>query len=143
MSNVEENIIQSSGAVVAKTDCYELHYYEETNRIYFAIKSYWKNADVVPDLLKDLHKTVAIAQEGFALLADFSAMVTHPQQLNSLHIEAHKILMEAGFANGAYVEPTDKIAKFQIEQIVRESQINLHRFGTLQQAEEWLDHICQ
>ncbi|GAB3194968.1 hypothetical protein GCM10027293_04390 [Pontibacter aydingkolensis] len=139
MSQTNQHTTLKPITVVAKTDCYELLFNAETNRIYFTILGFWKNGDVVPDLLSDLNKALAITQKGFTLLADLSAMVTHPQQLNSLHIQLQKNISDAGLSCGAYVEPTDKIANFQIEQTIKTSQINLKRFGSLHEAEEWLN----
>ena len=141
MSNAQENIGSSSKAVISKTNCYELLYHAEANRVYFCIKGFWKNKTVVPDLLKDVQKALAHTQQGFTLLADFSAMVTHPQQLNALHVQLQKRFAEAGLSYGAYVEPLDKIANFQIEQTMQESGVELKRFGTAEEAEVWLNSI--
>ena len=141
MSNIQEHASLKPTIAVAKTDCYELLYHEEFNRIYFAIKGFWKNADVVPDIAKDLNKALELTTPGFSILADMSGMVTHPQDLNALHIQLQKSLLSAGLVYGAYVESTDKIANFQVEQTIQISQINLKPFKSRQEAEEWLSGI--
>lgn len=141
MLNTQENTSLQLRTVVFKTDCYELHYQEKANRIIFTVLGFWKNEDVVSDLLHNLNETMALAQDGFTLIADLSAMVTHPQLLNALHIQLQKNLLNAGLAHGAYIEPNDKIATFQVEQTMQASQINLKRFTCLEEAEKWLNGV--
>lgn len=143
MLNTHQDISLAPKTVVIKTDCYEIAYQEELNRLYFTVFGFWKNAEVVPDLLPDLQKAIKLVTRPFTLLADLSGMVTHPQQLNALHIEMQKALASAGLSHGAYVEPTDKIANFQIEQTIHTSQVNLSRFATIQEAEEWLKSVSK
>lgn len=138
MSDTESYTNLKPITTVAKTDCYELLYQQQTNRIYFTIIGFWKNAAVVPDVVKDLSKALTLVQKGFSLLADMSAMVTHPQELNTLHIQLQIDILSAGLAYGAYVAPIDKIANFQVEQTMHDSQIDLKRFCTCQEAEDWL-----
>ncbi|MBC5994156.1 hypothetical protein [Pontibacter cellulosilyticus] len=141
MSNIQEHANLKSPIAVAKTDCYELLYREDFNRIYFKIIGFWKNAGVVPDITKDLDKALELTAAGFSLLADMSGMVTHPQELNELHTQLQKRLLTAGLAYGAYIESTDKIANFQLEQTIQTSQINLKPFKSHLEAEEWLRNI--
>ncbi|WP_299818442.1 hypothetical protein [uncultured Pontibacter sp.] len=141
MSEKLKNTDFDSKAVVAKTDCYEILYQKNKNRIYFTINGFWKSAEVVPDLLKDILHSTTLVRKGFTLLVNFGNMITHPQQLNTLHIEVQKLFVEAGLAYGVYIEPIDKIANFQVEQTVLASLIKLERFSTLPEAEERLESI--
>lgn len=141
MLNTNEDISLTPLAVVSKTDCYKIAYQADENRLYFTVFGFWKSTEVVPDLLTDIQKAIKLVKRPFTLLADLSGMVTHPQQLNTLHIEMQKALASAGLSHGAYVEPTDKIANFQIEQTILSSKVNMSRFSTFQKAEEWLKSV--
>ncbi|MEJ8802570.1 hypothetical protein [Pontibacter sp. H249] len=141
MSDTQENITSPAKVVVSKNDCYELLYEADANRVHFTILGFWKNEHIVPELLNDLTDTLALSQSGYTLLADFSSMVTHPQQLNALHVKLQHKFIEANLSYGAYVEPLDKIANFQLDQTMEESQLKLKRFSALEDAEAWLNSV--
>ncbi|HEY4651188.1 MAG TPA: hypothetical protein VIG72_07225, partial [Pontibacter sp.] len=95
---------------VARNTCYDLIVDKAKNRIYFTIHGFWKNRESVPALLDDWKKSIALTQTGFTVLADMRTMITHPQDMNALHIAAQQLVIDAGVSQVANVLPTDKIA---------------------------------
>lgn len=124
--------------VVAQNQCYELLYDSIKNRIYFIIKGFWKNKEAVPHYLNDMQKALKLVRPGFSLLSDLRTMITHPQRLCNLHIEAQTMLREAGLGRVASVEPVDRIATLQLKEIMSKSQLPLRRFTSCKEAEVWL-----
>lgn len=124
--------------VVAQNHCYELLYDSVKNRIHLIIKGFWKNKEAVPHYLKDIQKALKLAKPGFSLLSDLRTMITHPQRLCSLHVDAQTLLREAGLVRVASVEPVDRIATLQLKEIMTKSRLPLRRFTSCQEAEAWL-----
>ena len=127
-----------SKIVVAQNDCYELIYDNSKNRIYFTVKGFWKNREAVPHLLDDLQKALRLAKPSFSLLTDLRTMLTHPQRLNSLHLEMHNLIQGGGLAKAAIVVPTDRIATLQVEEINSRSPMPSESFSSPVEAEKWL-----
>lgn len=124
---------------IAKTDCYELYYNESKNRIYAIIYGYWKDCEAVPDYLNDWEKALQHTQPHFTVLSDLRTMITHPPSLNNLHLDVQNLLKESGAYRVAQLEPADRIATLQINQIVAQSSILLSSFSSRKDAEDWLD----
>lgn len=124
---------------IAQNKCYEVLFNREHNRVYLTIKGYWKNKEAVPHFVEDIQKALKLTQPGFSLLSDLRTMITHPQGLKSLHLEAQALLTEAGLAKAACVEPTDHIAHLQVEDLSNKSRLHARNFITYTEAEEWLD----
>ena len=66
-------------------------------------------------------------------------MITHPPSLNSLHLDVQNLIKESGAFRVAQLEPTDRIATLQINQIIAESSISLNSFTSHKDAEAWLN----
>lgn len=132
------NAPEESKVVVAHNPCYELIYDNSKNRIYLTVKGFWKNREAVPHFLDDLQKTLRLVKQDFSLVTDLRTMLTHPQRLSSLHIEAHNLIKAAGLAKAAIVVPTDRIATLQVEEINSKSEMASESFSTLVEAEIWL-----
>jgi hypothetical protein len=125
--------------IIAQNSCYEIMYESVLNRIYLTVKGFWKNKEAVPEYLEDVQKALKLTQPGFSLLSDMSTMITHPQRLSSLHLEVHKLLKQAGLTKAASVEPTDRIATLQVEDICNKSQFPCRVFASCSDAEVWLN----
>ena len=123
---------------VAQNHCYELLYDSVKNRIYLIIKGFWKNKETVPNYISDMQKVLKLAKPGFSLLSDLRTMITHPQRLCSLHVEAQTLLRESGLVRVARVEPEDRIATLQLKEIMSKSGLPLKRFTSCEEAEAWL-----
>ena len=133
------NAPEESKVVVAHNPCYELIYDNSKNRIYLTVKGFWKNPEAVPHFLDDLQKALRLVRPDFSLLSDLRSMLTHPQLLSNLHIEAHHLIKAAGLVKAALVLPTDRIATLQAEDINSKSEIAFESFSTLAEAEVWLE----
>ncbi|WP_299758783.1 hypothetical protein [uncultured Pontibacter sp.] len=124
---------------VAKNKCYELLYMPAKNRVYLSIYGFWKSKSIVSEYLPDLQKVLHLVKPGFTLLVDTRTMITHPQPVMKLHIEAQMLLQDAGMAKGACVDPTDRIATLQVEDTLGASHLSLTRFNSFAEAESWLE----
>ncbi|MFD2513979.1 hypothetical protein ACFSRY_08890 [Pontibacter locisalis] len=130
----ETSIIQ-----IAKTDCYELQYDELSNRIYLTLLGYWKDKEVVPEYLNDWQKAIKLTRPDFSLLLDMRTMITHPPSLNSLHLEVHNLIKDNSASQIALLEPIDRIATLQIQQIIAQCDMQISSFLNADEAEEWLN----
>ncbi|WP_242921620.1 hypothetical protein [Pontibacter liquoris] len=124
---------------IASNDCYELLYNEVENRIYLTVNGFWKSPAAVPEYLHDWEKALLLSKVNFTLLADFRGMITHPQELNSLHIAVLKLVKAHGLLQFACVAPDDKIASLQVAAICEESGIEPHIFSSPEDAHEFLN----
>lgn len=124
---------------IARNRCYVLAYDESENRVYYSVLGFWKSTGSIPDFLDDWNKTLAVASSGFTLLVDMRTMITHPQQLNSLHEESQHKVKAAGVSKVANVMPTDKIANLQVAAISSRTDLPIRNFETPLEAEQWLD----
>jgi hypothetical protein len=126
---------------IAKNSCYDMCYDGLENRIYFTIHGFWKNKDGLSELLIDWGKALLMAQSEFTILADMSTMITHPQELNSLHLEVHAMIREAKVRNIAYVMPSDKIAYLQVQSLHERTNLPSKSFPVKEKAKQWLDIV--
>lgn len=139
-STDDKNIVKDNAhTLIAQNQCYTLLYIPHNNSLHFIIRGFWKNLALVPDYLPDLKKAKAAVKPGFKLLLDLSTLITHPQAVMSLHIEAFELLQGAGLSKSAFVCPTDRIARLQVEETLSQSHLLSKRFGTYEEAVAWLD----
>ncbi|MER2997455.1 hypothetical protein [Pontibacter populi] len=124
---------------IASNSSYELKIDKAKNRIYFTIHGYWKSKEVVPAFIEDWKKAVSLTQANFTVLTDMRSMITHPQELNELHLEAQKLVIEAGVKQVANVLPTDKIANLQASSIVSNTTLPYRNFNSCEEAEAYLN----
>ncbi|WP_125185102.1 hypothetical protein [Botryobacter ruber] len=141
ITNEKQKDAVKSKFSVADNTCYGLLYDLSKNRIYFTIRGFWKNKEAVPNFLSDWKRILLLTMPGFTVLADFSSMLTQPQELNTLHQEARRMMLEAGVLLLAQIGPTDKIATLQADEMYYKSAIPLKKFASAQAAEEGLNNI--
>ncbi|MDO6390723.1 hypothetical protein Q4E40_11345 [Pontibacter sp. BT731] len=124
---------------VVRNACYEIGYDGIRNRLYLSILGFWKNTDIVPDFLKDWDGALQLVSPGFTLLIDMRTMITHPQQLCSMHEEAQRKMRAAGPSRIANVMPLDKIASLQAADSIKKIELPFQLFETSETAQHWLD----
>lgn len=134
----QNNVPDTTKVVVTQNPLYDIYYDKHKNRVCLAIKGFWKNKEAVPDYLTDLRKALRLTQPNFTLLTDLQTMLTHPQRLSGLHLEAQTMVQEAGLAKAARVLPKDRIAKLQVEEIGSKSPMHSESFLTVAEAELYL-----
>lgn len=140
MNNLKNDTSYNSTKVqVADNVCYTILYSSAANRIYLTLKGFWKNTECVPLYLQDLQKTLALTTDGFTILTDLQNMVTHPQEMKTIHEEAHLMVMEAGVSQVAHVVSEDKIANLQTNAIIQNSGLPVTNFTSIADADAWLD----
>ncbi len=127
---------------VASNDCYKLVYDYFKNRIYFTVMGYWKNKECIPDFIADWNKAILLVKTDFTILTDMRTMITHPQELNSIHEQAHTLVVEAGVKKVAHVMPTDKIAYLQALSILEKTTLPVKGFTDPEAADQWLDMMA-
>jgi hypothetical protein len=117
---------------------YKIEVSPEKNRAYLKIIGFWKNAEIVPDYLKDWTKATNALKSGFTLLTDASEMKTHPQEVRKLHEQAQAILLKAGVSKVGEVLKDD-VAEMQLDAVAKTTQFPKKNFRTAEDAEKWLD----
>ena len=117
---------------------YRISVAPEKNRAYLKILGFWRNAEVVPDYLKDWTKATSLLKKGFTLLTDASEMKTHPQDVRKLHEQAQAIILKAGVSKVAEVLKDD-VAEMQLDAVAKTTQFPKKNFRTAEDAEKWLD----
>ncbi|WP_242926296.1 hypothetical protein [Pontibacter vulgaris] len=125
---------------VAKNLCYEIYFSMGKNRAYLTLKGFWKSKQVVAGYLEDLKKLLVLTEPGFTILTDQSQLVTHPQELNDLHLEAQRLMVKEGVQQVAHIMPSDKIASLQVNAIADQTGLPISKFATIEEAETWLDN---
>ncbi|MCC9138518.1 hypothetical protein ACFSKU_07935 [Pontibacter silvestris] len=138
-SKSENTGLGKSKTLISKNSCYELMYDSTKNRVYLVINGFWKSIESVPDYLQDWKRTLLFVRSGFTLLADFTAMITHPQSIADLHIQAQNLIVKAGIKKAALVESKDRIAVLQNQAIVKQTNLPAESFVAAKEAESWLD----
>lgn len=124
---------------IASNSCYSMLYDGYKNRVYFTIQGYWKNKACIPDFISDWNKTLSMVKPGFSILTDMQTMITHPQELSSMHEQAHNLVVEAGVEKVAHVMPADKIAYLQVISIHDKTNLPAKTFTSIEEADQWLD----
>jgi hypothetical protein len=124
--------------IINDTKFYRISVAPEKNRAYLKIFGFWRNAEVVPDYLKDWTKATSSLKKGFTLLTDASEMKTHPQDVRKLHEQAQAILLKAGVSKVAEVLKDD-VAEMQLDAVAKTTQFPKKNFRTAEEAEKWLD----
>lgn len=139
MYSTDQNTASNeSKIVVAMNAHYAISYDKHKNRVYLTINGFWKNTETVPHYLTDLRKAVRLTQPGFSLLTDLQTMLTHPQRLSPMHIEAQTIIQDAGLAKAARVLPKDRIATLQAMELAGKSPLASENFTSIGEAERYL-----
>ena len=124
--------------VINDTKYYKISVAPEKNRAYLKILGFWRNAEAVPDYLKDWAKAASMLTKGFTLLTDASEMKTHPQDVRKLHEQAQAMILKAGVSKVAEVLKDD-VAEMQLDAVAKTTQFPKKNFGTAEEAEKWLD----
>lgn len=117
---------------------YKIAVSPEKNRAYLKILGFWRNAEAVPDYLKDWTKATSLLNKGFTLLTDASEMKTHPADVRKLHEQAQAILLKAGVSKVAEVLKDD-VAEMQLDAVAKTTQFPKKNFRKPEDAEKWLD----
>lgn len=121
---------------IAENDRYELKVDNSINRIFITIKGYWQSKE---GYLEDLKKSISEVSEGFKIHVDLTSMITPKPEIGSVHVEAQKMLMEAGLAQTAEVLGSNAIAKMTIKKYSNNSGMSKQIFDNHEDAEAWLN----
>ena len=117
---------------------YELRANSVKNRLYIKIIGFWQAPNVVPNYLSDIKEMTEHLRSGFSILADLREMRTCPASVVPIHEEGLQITKAAGVEYSAEVI-SDTIANMQMKKMYREHDVNDNKFGTIEEAEAFLD----
>lgn len=122
---------------VASCDHYVIEVDEIKNRIIFAMKGAWTDANAVPDWLEDMRKALKYVKRGFTELIDWtdvSAIV-----LTDYIAAAQQLAIDAGLRKAARVYSGEKFLKIQMDTLSKKTSFPVESFFTREEAETWLD----
>lgn len=124
--------------VINDTKFYKISVAPEKNRAYLKILGFWRNAEAVPDYLKDWAKAASMLTKGFTLLTDASEMKTHPQDVRKLHEQAQALVMGMEVKKVAEIIKDD-VTEMQLDAVAKTTKFPKKNFKNYGDAEKWLD----
>lgn len=124
---------------IAKNDYYELGYDADRNWIFWTMKGFWKNMEVVPDFYKDWEKTAKLAKPGFKIYADLSKLKTMPEDVKAAQDAQQKKLLEKGCKKVSCIMES-AATKLSLNHAVKASGMDkiLRYFDKPEEAGKWL-----
>jgi hypothetical protein len=123
---------------IANNDYYEIYVDRSKNRLYYTVKGYWETVSLVPENYNDLAKASVKLTEGFDILSDLTDMKPPPAEVAELHMKQQKMLIERGLSRTAEVMD-HAVLKIAVQRYARESKMDVQGFGSVSEAEVWLD----
>jgi len=124
---------------IAKTDKYTAMVDKGKNRLYLTLKGYWKGPEEVPNYVRDMEKASKALRQGFTILTDMREFITPPPSLSAVHENAQKALVSRGLDRVAEVIPEKALMKLLLKRYAKSSQMKKMEFGSIKEAEAWLD----
>ncbi len=124
---------------IAKNEYYELSYDETRNWVYWTMKGFWENMDVVPDFDKHWDETQRAAKSGFKIFADLSKLKAMPDDVKKAQEERQQRLMQSGCIKVSCIMES-AVTKISLNKVIQESgmQEMLQYFDNATEAESWL-----
>jgi hypothetical protein len=135
-----ETLLTSNKETVAKNNYYEIAIDSVKNRAYIKIIGFWRNPQEAGNYIKDLHRGLRCLQGRFTLLTDLTEMKTHPVEVQSVHLQAQRLLLTKGLLQTAEVYASSFI-QFQTNNLSKQSKMPLKQFTSIEAAENYLDSI--
>ncbi|MGV3538722.1 MAG: hypothetical protein ACO1OQ_02870 [Rufibacter sp.] len=128
---------------IAKNPYYHIQVDKAKNRIFFKIKGGWSHEAEVPQFIEHWKEAISYIRPGFFILSDIREAKEHTPQVRHLHIQAQRMLIEAGLAQIAEVHSLNEPGSDHAIDLAQESKIPLNIFDNLQDAEAWLAEVDQ
>ena len=125
--------------IIAQTEFYKIEVDTTKNRAYLQIIGFWRDYETVKEYPSQWQKAVPLLEKGFTLLVDLTQMRTTNAQIEELHIEAQKIVKEAGVAMVAEVLSEDFFLALQTEMLLQKSGMPANKFNNTEAAEAYLE----
>ncbi len=124
--------------VIVSNQYYELVVDPSHNRLHYAVKGFWPNAAAVPNYYNDFVKALSKLNRGFDIVVNVLDMKTPPEDVAQLRISAQKLCIEKGVSRTAQVLDQSMV-RLVMDRYSRESQLDMKAFGSVVEAEVWLD----
>ncbi|MBC8110205.1 MAG: hypothetical protein H7Y04_04005 [Verrucomicrobia bacterium] len=120
---------------------YKFSYKPEINRLYIAIKGFWRTKEDVSGYVEDLGKILLLTEKNFTLLTDLREMKTSPKEIEEIHLAAQKELLKFGLRQTAEVVESS-LVQSQTHRYSKNSEMPLEQFDSIEKAEAFLDEIA-
>lgn len=119
---------------------YDIEIDPTTNRMYLTLKGFWKKREEVENYSQDIRKAAAGLEKGYQLVADLRLLLPPPVEMNQVHEQAQKTLLDTGLSVTAEVLE-NIVVKSVTGTIAKNSKMPKREFKTMEEAEEWLDNV--
>ncbi|MFX1273948.1 MAG: hypothetical protein ACFFBP_16185 [Promethearchaeota archaeon] len=128
--------------VISINDLYKIEINIEKNRIYLTLNGLWSALVQVSQYLEDIHKAIELLDnDNFTLLIDASNFITPPPELDILHIETQKMLINSGIKRVAEISPPRIIDRRTLKRYSKKTLFPKRCFTSIYKAEKWLDEV--
>ena len=117
----------------------KLHVDESKNRIHASFHGFWASMDTMDSYLNSMGIAISSVSKGFTMVADLRDFKTLPPELVKEQKASMQKLGEAGLYKVAEILPASAIAKMQLSDSTKETNMPNKQFSTIVDGEEWLD----
>ena len=124
---------------IASHDKYSIEVDKNKNRIFLKILGFWAKPEDVPNYVNDVKKAADQVTKGFTIITDVTDMKPPPVEVNKVHEEAQKSLIEAGLDRVAEVVSEDVLKKMVVDRMSKGSGMQKKTFANQNEAIAWLD----
>ena len=124
---------------ITENDLYEIKVDDDKNRLYLAVKGFWKSPAQVPEYVADIKTAIDKLKPGFTILTDLRTMKPPTTDVGQLHVEAQKALVESGLSKTAEVVGQAILLEMQLKKYAQTSSMSKAEFESIEEAEAWLD----
>jgi hypothetical protein len=127
--------------LIAKNNFYKIEISKLKNRGYLTLTDYWNNPSDFSEFINDIKLSSKKLVSGFTFLVNLTQYTGTSMELINLHIDAQKILVNAGLSRVAEVFAGNPlILKLFAESYSKESGAIKMTFENIQIADKWLDY---
>lgn len=124
---------------IANTNYYKILFDEAKNRIYYTVKGYWPNVEIVPNYLNDIQKVLDFVQPHFTMVVHVEDLEAHPDDVEELRKKAQVMAVKAGMYKAAEIVPRDMVSDIQFDMMTETTKFEVIKVGNRRDADKWLD----
>ncbi|MCP4675317.1 MAG: hypothetical protein GY854_07390 [Deltaproteobacteria bacterium] len=123
---------------IAKNDYYSVGVDEKKNRVYLAVKGFWKDPQVAPNYIDDIKKAADSVKSGYTIVANLTDMKAPTPEVGAVHMAAQEMLVNAGLSKTAEIV-SSKLLQLSVDRYAETSGMDKMVFDDQVKAEKWLD----
>jgi len=135
-----ETLLTHTTETIVKNKFYEIAINKVKSRVYIQIIGFWRSPQEAGNYLKDLDRALQGFSGKFTLLVDLTQMISHPLEVQPIHLQAQQLLLSRGLLQTAEVYKSSFV-QFQTTKISKQSKMPLQQFTSIEGAEAYLDSI--